>query len=472
MAPRHRPDPIKAELQAAQAKSQFLEAVMDSSYEGVVVVDREGRIIMINRAYADFLGKEPQDLIGRHVTEIIDNTRLHQVAQTGIPEISVVQRIKGQNILGHRIPIRLNGKVIGALGQLVFQRTEEIKGLVGRLNLLEDRIQFYETQLQDILGARFTLDDVHGQSEAIREAKKVALKAARGDSTVLILGESGVGKEIFAHAIHRVGGRARGPFVKVNCAAIPEQLLESELFGYEPGAFTGAVKSGKPGKFELAEHGTIFLDEVGDMSPSMQAKLLRTLQEREIERVGGVKPIPVDVRVIAATNRDLKALVAEGTFRADLYYRLNVVSIVVPPLRERLGDIPEIIQRHMAKVCNELQVPLRHFSPAAMAAISAYAWPGNIRELLNVIERAVNLAEGEVIALEDLPPALRSATGRGEAGPFFEGTLAEAVAKAEREAITQAVEAAGGNKVKAARRLGIHRSTLYEKMGQFGLAKR
>ncbi len=472
MKRQRRPDPIKAELQAAAARNDFLEAVLDSSYEGIVVVDHDGRVVLINQAYCDFLGRDRHDLIGRHVTDVIENTRLHQVVQTGIAEISVVQRIKGQNILGHRLPIRLDGKTIGAMGQLVFQRTEEIKGLVGQVNLLESRLEYYETQLHDLFGARFTLDNVFGRSEAIREAKKVALKAARGNSTVLILGESGVGKEVFAHAIHRVSQRARGPFVKVNCAAIPEQLLESELFGYEPGAFTGAGKGGKPGRFELAEHGTIFLDEVGDMSPNMQAKLLRALQEKEIERVGGVRPVPVDVRVISATNRDLKTLTTEGAFRNDLYYRLNVVSIVVPPLRERPEDIPEIVGKHLTRVCTELQVPLRRLSTAAMEALQKYNWPGNTRELLNVVERAVNLAETEVISVEDLPPALRTAAGRTGTTPVFQGTLAEATERAERDAIVQVLAAVAGNKVQAARRLGVHRSTLYEKMEKFNITGR
>ncbi|MHB8946729.1 MAG: sigma-54 interaction domain-containing protein [Bacillota bacterium] len=469
MAKQKRPDPMRTELQAALARADFLDGVLDSSYEGIVVVDLDGRVVLINRAYCDFLGKDRRELIGRHVTDVIENTRLHQVAQTGIAEISVVQRIRGQNILGHRLPIRLDGRIIGAMGQLVFQRTEEIKGLVGRLNLLESRIEYYETQLQDIFGARFTLDDVFGRSEAVREAKRVALKAARGNSSVLILGESGVGKEVFAHAIHRVSQRARGPFVKVNCAAIPEQLLESEFFGYEPGAFTGAGKGGKPGKFELAEHGTIFLDEIGDMTPNMQAKLLRVLQEKEIERVGGVRPIPVDVRVISATNRDLKQATADAAFRNDLYYRLNVVSLVVPPLRERPEDIPEIVAKHLTKVCGEMQVPLRRVAPDAMEVFRQYTWPGNTRELLNVVERAVNLAEGEVITVEDLPPTLRAAAGVTAPAQLFQGTLAEAVAQAEREAVLQALAAAGGNKVRAARQLGVHRSTLYEKMTRFGI---
>ncbi len=469
MAKPKRPDPMRAELQAALARADFLDGVLDSSYEGIVVVDLDGRVVLINRAYCDFLGKDRRELIGRHVTEVIENTRLHQVAQTGIAEISVVQRIRGQNILGHRLPIRLDGRIIGAMGQLVFQRTEEIKGLVGRLNLLESRIEYYETQLQDIFGARFTLDDVFGRSEGVREAKRVALKAARGNSSVLILGESGVGKEVFAHAIHRVSQRARGPFVKVNCAAIPEQLLESEFFGYEPGAFTGAGKGGKPGKFELAEHGTIFLDEIGDMTPNMQAKLLRVLQEKEIERVGGVRPIPVDVRVISATNRDLKQATADAAFRNDLYYRLNVVSLVVPPLRERPEDIPEIVAKHLTKVCGEMQVPLRRVAPDAMEVFRKYTWPGNTRELLNVVERAVNLAEGEVITVEDLPPVLRAAAGVATPVQLFEGTLAEAVERAEREAVVQALATAGGNKVRAAKRLGVHRSTLYEKMARFGI---
>ncbi len=459
------------QIEQLKERVDFLTAILDSVNEGIVVVDSRGIITFINQVYRDFLEGDLEDFVGKHVTDVLDNTRLHIVCQTGMPELSVVQKIRGRNILGHRIPIKKDGKVVGAIGQLVFQRSEEIKALVSQLNALEGRVHYYEKQIHNVFRSHFTFADIYGHSDAIIQVKRLALKAARGDSTVLIVGESGVGKEVFAHAIHSMSSRAEGPFIKVNCAAIPEQLLESEMFGYEEGGFTGAKRGGKPGKFELANHGTIFLDEIGDMSLGMQAKLLRVLQEKEMERVGGVKPIQLDIRVMAATNKDLESMVKARLFREDLWYRLNVVPVVIPPLRDRKEDIPEIAESLLRRVCAELRVPVRRLSEEALGVLGSYDWPGNIRELQNALERASNVCEGPEIGPEHLPSGIRNSVRMVAQDSCRFHTLRKSVGDTEAELIKAALKAAGFNKARAAKALGIHRCTLYEKMKKYSLGE-
>jgi len=332
---------------------------------------------------------------------------------------------------------------------------------------LKDEVEHMKAELVSVGTSSF--DDIYGASHQIRVAKDLAERAARTGSTVLLLGESGVGKEVFARAIHAASSRRGGPFVSVNCAAIPDNLTESELFGYVEGAFTGAAKGGKPGKFELASGGTIFLDEIGDMSLQLQAKLLRVLQTHKVERVGGTREIDVDVRVMAATNKDIAAMVEQGAFRLDLYYRLNVVTIRIPPLRERIEDIPLIISRSLAKLSERCPTKVTSVSPEALRILLDYDWPGNVRELENVLERALNLADGEVIEVEHLPEhvvsAARSASRlavqrAGEA-------LDDVVARAEQEALLEALKATNNNRSRAAKKLGISRSAFYEKLRKY-----
>jgi transcriptional regulator with PAS, ATPase and Fis domain len=291
------------------------------------------------------------------------------------------------------------------------------------------------------------------------------LKAAEGNSTVLLLGESGVGKELFAHAIHHASARRSKAFVRVNCSSIPHELMESELFGYEAGAFTGASRRGKPGKFELANQGSIFFDEVGDMPLEMQAKLLRVLQEKEVERVGGTKTLGVDFRLIAATNGDPEALVKAGRLRQDPFYRLNVVPIRIPALRERREDIPAICRQLMVRLREEQGVRSMSISGEVLELFQRYDWPGNIRELTNVLERASYVADGNVIQIEHLPLFLREARG-ARAVDRRRSNLREALKETERDAVLQALNMAKGNKAKAAKLLGIHRTGLYQKLAR------
>ncbi|MEN6348019.1 MAG: sigma 54-interacting transcriptional regulator, partial [Syntrophomonas sp.] len=304
------------------------------------------------------------------------------------------------------------------------------------------------------------------------KAKQIDKKDVEAFSTVLITGESGTGKELFAHSIHNYSNRSSHPFVKINCAALPESLLESELFGYEEGAFTGARKGGKHGKFELAMGGTIFLDEIGDMPLSMQTKLLTVLQDRMVERVGGTKPIFVNVRVIAATNRDLESLVAEQKFRQDLYYRLNVVRLSIPPLRERTDDIPLLVNTLVEKINKKLGTNIYKISYKAIELMQDYIWPGNIRELENLLERALNLADmnrENSITIKHFPNLVENAFIENDQAFVSNGTLPEAIEQLEKQIIIQALEKAGGNKVQTAKILGIHTSALYRKLTKYGL---
>lgn len=316
--------------------------------------------------------------------------------------------------------------------------------------------------------------DIVGRSRALREVCRKAERVAKGDATVLIQGESGTGKELLARAIHGSSCRATRPFVAVNCGAIPEGLLESELFGYERGAFTGADPRGKPGKFELADGGTLFLDEVGDLALPLQVKLLRALQEQEIERVGGRAPICVSVRVIAASNRSLERMVEDGFFRRDLFYRLNVIPLQLPPLRERREDIPLLAHHFLNQLGSPSHRKVTGFTGAAMRAMEVYDWPGNVRELHNAVEFAVNMAESQLIDAHDLPPyvGVRSGIRRCTAGGgdvFGAGLNLETL---ERKAIAEALERYGttfAGKKLAAKALGISMATLYRKVERYSL---
>jgi transcriptional regulator with PAS, ATPase and Fis domain len=316
-------------------------------------------------------------------------------------------------------------------------------------------------------GAKYSWQSIIGNSVMMQDVKAMAAKAAKTDSNVLINGESGTGKELFAHAIHNDSKRFDGPFIKINCAAIPKDLLESELFGYEEGAFTGAKKQGKVGKFELATGGTIFLDEIGDMPLDMQVKILRVLQEKEIERIGGNKTIPVDCRIIAATNRDLVERIRENEFREDLYYRLNVVNIEVPPLRLRKDDVEILTLKLMEKLSSALGKFVSNITVDALDSLKLYNWPGNIRELENVVERAINMTDSETIEIQHLPPFIIAQQSHEQIEIADLTSLRHAVEEVEKATILKCLRAVSYNKLKAAKILGISRTSLYEKIEKF-----
>ncbi|MFU2014719.1 sigma-54 interaction domain-containing protein [Peribacillus butanolivorans] len=439
--------------------------IIEFAYDGLVMVDTEGYVQMLSHAYADFLGVEQESSIGKHVTEIIENTRMHLVAKTGKQEVAELQKIKDNYIIATRSPILKQGKIVGAVGKILFKNVGQFTALSKRVNLLEIELKKYKGDFRERNKASYTFDHIMGKSPALMEVKVQARIAAKSDSNVLILGESGTGKELFAHSIHNESRRAMGVFVKVNCAAIPAELLESELFGYEEGSFTGAKKGGKAGKFEAADGGTIFLDEIGELPLHMQVKLLRVLQEKEIERVGSTGSVQIDVRVIAATNRNLEEMVSKGEFRLDLYYRLKVLQIHVPSLRKRLEDVEILVNYFVEKYQNLIKKRVQGMSDQALRLLRLYKWPGNIRELENIIERALNIVEEEeMIDSKHLPEEI---TGHKELVPIR--TLAEVMEETERATIFSCLEMTSGNKSETAKRLGVSRTTLYEKMNKYGL---
>lgn len=445
----------------------IFKLILDSIYRGSVVTDANGYVTHFNKPYGQFLGIKPEEQIGKHCTEVIENTRMHIVAKTGRPEINSRHRIKGRDMVVNRIPIKKKGKVIGVFGQITFEDVKDVKKLAEKLSLLENKVEFYEKELLALRSTRFTMDSIIGVSDVITSLKDEALKAAATQYPVLITGETGTGKELFAQAIHNASKRKLHPFIKINCAAISKDLLESELFGYESGAFTGAKSGGKPGKFELANNGTLFLDEIGDLPMEIQPKLLSVLEEKEFERVGGTSLVRVDFRLIAASNQNLEDMVRDGKFRKDLFYRLNVIPIYIPPLRERREDIIPLARFLLRQIAKEASIPEVTITSQAESTLRNYNWPGNVRELLNVLERVMSTLEWHTIRLYDLPFYL--ARGKRNAYESKSTTLKDVQGRAEREAIYDALETTNFNKVKASGILGIHRTLLYKKMKKYGI---
>jgi transcriptional regulator with PAS, ATPase and Fis domain len=455
---------------------EWLEEIINLAAEWIVVVDREGIIRYINEAYCDFLDTNKADAIGRHVKEVIENTRMHLVVKTGQAEVASVQSIKGSEMIANRYPLYVNGELVGAVGTVMFRNSQDWLDYSRKVQPILEELKYYKKRFEKELRSKYSFEDLIGNHPKFQEAKRLAERVAGSQSAVLLSGESGTGKELFAHAIHQTSARGQFPLVRVNCASIPENLLESELFGYEEGAFTGAKKGGKKGKFELAHRGTVFLDEIGDMPLHMQSKLLRVLQEKEIERVGGQAPIPIDVRIIAATHRSLEQMVQEGKFRQDLYYRLNVMKIEIPPLRERKEDIEPIAKTLLHKLERKFNRQGIGLSYEVLQKLKKHSWPGNVRELENVLERAVNVLDGNIIHLAHLPlylqddlvsmripghttlPAEECITQPQPVLP-----LKQVLADTEKQAIVYALRQADGNKQLAAKLLGIGKTSLYDK---------
>jgi len=431
--------------------SQREVTILDSVNEGVFTVDLDWRITAFNKAAERVTGVPAERAIGSLCCEVFraniceTNCALRRTMANGKPIVNATAYIISHQ--GERVPIRISTALL-----------KDGEGtVVGGVETFQDLTQI--EQLQKELQSRYTFEDIVGRSPAMMRLFKILPQIAESSSTVLIEGPSGTGKELFARAIHSLSPRRKKPFVAVNCAALPDTLLESELYGHKAGAFTDA-KRDKPGRFALADGGTIFLDEIGDISPAMQVRLLRVLQERLVDPLGGVKPIPVDVRVVAATDKDLAKLVRTSTFRDDLYYRVRVVHLKLPTLRQRREDIPLLVDHLIAKF-NRLQgKDIAGVSDEVMARLMGHDYPGNVRELENVIEQAFVLCRGGMIELHHLPPELRPATtsGRGDAQPLSLQAM-------ERFLITEALHRRSGNRKQAAKDLGINVSTLYRKIG-------
>lgn len=458
-----------AAVKALLEKIQLYEGVLNNILSGVLITDPDGYVIFLSDTYGKFLGMDPKAQIGKHTTDVIENSRMHIVARTGVPEINHPHQIMGRNQIVQRIPIYINGKLAAVFGQVMFEDIKDVQILADKLNILESKVQLYEKELENLRASKYSCRNIVGSSQVMTELRRLAQRAAKVNSPVLLVGDSGTGKELFAHAIHRASDRHRKPFIRLNCSAIPKDLLEAELFGYEPGAFTGAGTKGKPGKFELAHQGTIFLDEVSELPLEIQPKLLRVVEEKIVERLGATGPVKCDFRLIAATNENLEDCIRRGKFRKDLYYRLNVIPLHIPPLRERREDIPLIASHLLQSLCRDFGLAAKGISPEVMKIFQNHDWPGNVRELSNILERTLTLLDerDEMIHVEHLPLFFRSLSTRSERSQ--PRILKDLRATSERDAVLHAIRAANNNKNEAARILGIHRTALYKKMKKLNL---
>ena len=456
-----------------QRTMDTLLAAFSELSEGLLIVDRQARIVWMNEKYPRHLGiADPASVIGLPVEDVIPNSLMRSVVTSGKPIMLDIMEFGSESFVVMRLPVRdAAGELIGGVGVMIFDDPRQLMPLVSRFQSLRLELADTRRKLDEARRSKYTFTSFVGASPRCVAVKDKARRAARASSPVLILGETGTGKELLAHAIHAASPRAAGPFVAVNIAAIPDTLLESEFFGVAPGAYTGADRKGRSGKFELAQGGTLFLDEIGDMSLALQAKLLRALQEKEIEPVGSNRLIAIDVRIIAATSRQLTKEVEEGRFRADLFYRLNVMTLDVPPLRERLDDLPLISESLADALTRQLGEHPRSIAAAALDYLALHTWPGNVRELSNVLERALLMSDADRLERSDFEQILPGLGAHTEpAASRGARTLEQLQQDTERQAIVAAIAAARGNKAQAARSLGISRASLYEKLAALGIS--
>ena len=449
-------------LEQLHAIQQQLTTLFDTVQEGIIAVDRNGKIVNINAAAAKMLQVSQKPVLGKELALLLSGLPLADSLTTGhdVFNREAFRLIRGQRVYYvATVKTWLGGtEVWGAV--VTLREMAEVKKIVSNFSTQEHC---------------FSFEMILGDSPALAKAKQEAAQAAAGNVTVLIQGESGTGKELFARAIHNASARRDKPIIAINCAAIPEALLESELFGYEEGAFTGARRGGKPGKFELADGGTVFLDEIGDMSLSLQAKLLRVLQERKIERVGSTETTAIDVRIIAATHKDIEAMVRQGEFRQDLYYRINVFPLQIPSLRQRRQDLPLLIERFLARYRDKMAKNVEGIDADAYACLLEYGWPGNIRELENTIEYLVSIADGEIIEQRHIPQRILIAGKTAQPGSPVQAqpTRLLTIAELEKRAILSAIEQFGltmRGKAQLTQVLGISKATLYRKLKQYNIA--
>ena len=452
-----------------QALAAF--SVLREYFQGALIVDKAARITWIDPRYRELLKLAPDfNPYGLPVEEVIPHSLMRRVVETGRPILVDIMEFDEQHLVVCRIPLKDEaGKVNGAIGFVFYDRVDFLEPILEKFELLRKQLSRAQAALTRERAAKYSLSSFVGTSEAVRELKAQVRRFALRDGAALLLGETGTGKELLAHAIHQQSDRADGPFIAVNMAAVPEALLEAEFFGVAPGAYTGADRKPRKGRFELAHGGTLFLDEIGDMPLGIQAKLLRVLQEGEIEALGSNSVKKVDVRIVAATSQDLAGRVADKSFRADLYYRIAVLTIQIPPLRERLEDMAELCDALLERVPRASDQRGWVIEPEAVRLLQAHAWPGNVRELANVLERAAAMAPSEVIHAGLIQQALPPRAA-GAAPAALPADLAQRLTEAERQAIVDALAQAGGRKALAAQRLGISRSQFYEKLKRHELA--
>ena len=439
------------------------------------ILDREGRYIYTSRNWREVFHPTMKNPLGVHVSEVYPDTKAMDAMEKGTPILAWPVRAADQGstrLFTSYFPILDENTVIGCAILTFFRNQDEAMRFSEVFSKVCAERGLYRQELRRLQGGRYSIDQIIGESEAIQQVTRQIRQAARTTSNVLIEGETGTGKELVSHAIHNLSARSVHPLIKLNCAAIPLELAESELFGYEQGAFTGASRGGKMGKFELADKGTLFLDEINQLSPLIQPKLLRAIQEGEIERVGGTKSFPVDVRLIAATNRSLEEMIQEDKFRIDLYYRLNVIDICIPPLRERREDIPLLVDSIIDRLNQQLGTTVSGVDEEVLSRFQVYHWPGNIRELQNFLERAMNEKLTGCLSWENFSdcfsPTKQSTSALGGGSYRSASALKK---QQERHVIEVALRQSGGNKKRAAEALGISRTLLYSKLKEYNITE-
>ncbi|HEY3425236.1 MAG TPA: sigma 54-interacting transcriptional regulator [Negativicutes bacterium] len=460
---------IERLIASYQVIESRLQAVLDTVGEAVCIIDENDQVVAWNSQSERLYGIATDEIIGKPIECFFSNLLLTKVMKNHQMVIETYHNpCPGTHVLINASPVRLADKVIG--GVCAERNITELVHLNQKLSQTSLEVQSLKEEIDKINSKTDCFSAIYGHSSLIVESVSMARRVSATNVPILLRGESGSGKEIFARAIHNTSQRS-GDFVAINCGAITATLFESELFGYQSGAFTGADRKGKTGLFEKAHGGTLFLDEIGELPKEMQVKLLRVLQEKSFYRVGGDKPVKVDVRIIAATHRDLEQMITQREFRDDLYYRLNVVTMSLPALRERLEDIPELVHRGLHHFSTIHGKKFTKVEPAVMAVFLDYSWPGNVRELYNVLERLVILADSDTLTLDYLPDNLLSVKPRSHERKPVSGSvdLLTVTSATERELIERILEETHYNKASAAKKLGIPRSTLYYKMRQLGL---
>uniref|UniRef100_UPI003342641E sigma-54 interaction domain-containing protein n=1 Tax=Castellaniella defragrans TaxID=75697 RepID=UPI003342641E len=447
-----------------------IEHLLSDPFDSMVIIDAKERLVFVSPIHEKFFGLQEGESTGRKVSNVIENTRLNHVIRTGVAEVGQIQRMKGRERVVSRHPIRHAGQVVGAIGRVMFKGPQQVEALARRINALEQEIEAYRFEAEKSRQIESYLDVIIGQSPAIVQLRDQIRKIAPLDIPVLIQGESGTGKELVAQALHMLSPRHQERLVTVNAAALPAQLVESELFGYEAGSFTGADQRGRAGKFEQADKGTLFLDEIGDMPLEIQAKLLRVLQDHIVERVGGGKPRKINFRLCSATNRNLEEFVAQGRFRLDLFYRLSPVVIQMPPLADRLEDIPLLLNHFLSEFATQYRRDVPEVDSDVYAFLMNRSWPGNVREFRHLLERAFVFCDSGRLRMSDFKDAgtLVEADTNPHSAPATHagptGNLREALEDYERKIVADAMRRFKGNKKKTAEYLGVSRTYLYKKI--------
>lgn len=450
------------------------ELILDN-IAGLIIIDKNSKILYISRKTAGYLGMTREELIGRDSREVMDSNtnRLYRVLQTGKEQIGESYFYEGITMICNGYPLYKNGELVGAFEFDIFESASILNNFIKKLEKMSNELDYYKNEYKNMQTTRYSIDNIMGNSKAILNLKEKIKNTAMSNSNVLIQGETGCGKELVANAIHSSSQRNLNKFVAINCSAIPSGLFESEFYGYEEGSFTGAVKGGRKGKVELANGGTLFLDEIDQLPITDQPKLLRFLQEKEIMKVGGTDNIAVDVRIVCATNRDLKQLVINKEFREDLYYRLNVIELNLVPLRERKEDIPIIaadIIHKLNKSMGRVSRTVEEIDPEVEKLLCEYDWPGNVRELQNILERAMNTCYDRVLTIEHFKDFIIARGIDNEAIRVTSNCSLEDVKNnAEKAAIINVQKSCDGNKAKMAKILGISRETLYQKLKKYDI---